>query len=426
MDSFNAKMDAYLDNYCRLYKFSGTLRITHKNEVIYERHMGFADIEHGIPISNDSVFTLYSMSKQLCAIGFMKLVDRRLVSLDDHPGKYVPEAERFHPELTYYHMLHHISGLPDFDDFPELKQKQSAVKPFSLRNMLRDMAEVCEKKAPGNDRYANINFAIPALTIENISGMPYAEYMKKEVFEPLGMTNARIDRNGLLIPNRVRGYDINGRDLEAVTIDYDYFLGSGDAAATVDDIYALSRGIIEKKLLSDAAWDAILTPVPGGAYGKGCTSTDWHGKRRITHNGGHLGFRTLHILLPEEDFDIILLSNSGYGNSRYTVSEAVYTAFYGADADTGQPVNMDAGYIRAQEQSGFDYEGFLPEIPERVPLIPDQEKKVLGDHGYFFMEKDGEDYCLVMRYHQKLYCRHVGGGRFVNTVIDEQYGVEIE
>ncbi len=426
MNNFTSKMDAYLDEYCRLYKFSGTLRVTHKDEIIYERHMGYADIEHGIPIGNDSVFTLYSMSKQLCAIGFMKLWDKGLVSLDDHPGKYVPEAAGFHSELTYYHMLHHISGLPDFDDFPELKQKHSAKKPFDLRGMLRDMAEVCEKKAPGEDRYANINFAIPALTIENITGMSYADYMKAEIFEPLGMVNARIDRNGLLVPNRVRGYDINGRDLESVVIDYNYFLGSGDAVATVDDVYRLSREMMYPSVLSAAAWDHIFTPVPGGAYGKGCTNTDWHGKKRITNNGGHFGFRTLHILLPEDDFDIILLSNSGYGNSRYNISEAVYTAFYGADTDAGHMTNMDAGYIRAQEQSGFDYDGFLPKMPERVALTPEQEEKVLGDHGYFFMEKDGEDYCLVMRYYQRLCCRHVGDGRFVNTEIDETYGVDIK
>lgn len=426
MNSFAEKMDAFLDEYCRLYKFYGTLQVTHKKEVIYKRHMGFADVEHNVPISDDSVFTIYSMSKPLCAIGFMKLWDRGLVSLEDHPSKYVPETAGFHPELTYYHMLHHISGLPDFDDFPELKFKHSSKKPFDLRAMVKDMADVCEIKAPGSERYANINFAIPALTIENVTGMSYAEYMKKEIFEPLGMKNTQIDHNGLLIPGRVRGYDIQGHDLESVKIDFDYFLGSGDAASTVEDIYTLSREIMDHKLLSDEAWDHILTPVPGGAYGKGCSITDWHGKKRITHNGGHLGFRTLHVLLPEDDFDIILLSNSGYGNSRYTVAEAVHTAFYGADSDAGQATNMDAGYIRAQEQSGFDYEGFLPHLPDRVPLTPEEEAKVLGDHGYFFMERDGEDYCLVMRYHQRLCCRHVGEGKFVSTEIDETYGIDIK
>ena len=242
----------------------------------------------------------------------------------------------------------------------------------------------------------------------------------------MGMKNSLIDRNGLLIPNRVNGYDINGHDLENVTIDFDYFMGSGEAASTVEDVYSMSREMMNPQVLSKEAWAHIFETVPGGAYGKGCTNTDWHGKRRITNNGGHLGFRTMHILLPEDDFDIILLSNSGYGNSRYTVSEAVYTAFYGADTSAGTMTNMDAGYIRAQEQSGFDYEGFLPSMPERVPLSPEEEEKVVGDHGYFFMEKDGEDYCLVMNYYRRLYCRHVGNGKFMNTDIDETYGVDIK
>jgi len=425
MSTFAEKMDKYLDEYCRLYKFSGTLRVTHKGEVIYSRHMGMADIEQNIPITDDSVFTIYSMSKPLCAIGFMKLWDRGLVSLDDHPGKYVPEAAGFHPDLTYYHMLHHISGLPDFDDFAELKFKHSSKKPFSLRAMIEDMAKTCEIKAPGNERYANINFAIPALTIENITGMSYAEYMKKEVFEPLGMKNTQIDHNGLLVQNRVRGYDINGHVLESVKIDNDYFLGSGDALSTVEDIYRLRDEIMSPTLLTPAAWEHILTPVPGGAYGKGCSVTEWHGKKRITHNGGHNGFRTLHVLLPEEDFDIILLSNSGYGNSRYSLSEAVHTAFYGADTDAGTMTDMDAGYIRAQEQSGFDYEGFLPSIPDRVPLTPEEEAKVLGDHGYFYMERDGEDYCLVLFYYKRCCCRHIGGGKFANTEIEEGYFIDL-
>ena len=427
MNTFASKMDAFLDEYCRLYKFSGTLRVTHKGETIYKRHMGFADVEHNIPIDDKSVFTIYSMSKPLCALGFMKLWDKGLVSLDDHPGKYIPEAAGLHPDLTYYHMLHHISSLPDFDDFPEMEFKYSRQKPFNLRGMVKEMAQTCEIKAPGQWRYANINFGIPALTIENVTGMPYGEFLKKEIFEPIGMYNTCIDHNGLLIPNKVRGYDIKGHDLESVNIDFDYFLGSGDAASTVEDIYALSREMMEHKVLSDAAWEHILTPNPGGDFGKGCTVTDWHGKTRVTHNGGHNGFRTLHVLLPEDDFDIILLSNSGYGNSRYTLAEAVYTAFYGADgADAGKMANMDAGFIRAQEQSGFDYEGFLPKIPDRVPLTPEQEAKVLGDHGYFFMEKDGDDYCLVMNYYRRLPCRHVGEGKFVSTVIDETYGVNIE
>ena len=77
----------------------------------------------------------------------------------------------------------------------------------------------------------------------------------------------------------------------------------------------------------------------------GCTVTMWHGKRRITHNGGHRGFRTLHVQLPEDDFDIIWMSNSGYGEARKFIAEAVHGLFYGEGGGLNENVEMDQGYI---------------------------------------------------------------------------------
>ena len=89
----------------------------------------------------------------------------------------------------------------------------------------------------------------------------------------------------------------------------------------------------------------LLTPSPLNQMGMGCTISNWHGKYRITHNGGHTGFRTLHIQLPEDDFDIIFLSNSGFGEARGDISEMVYQHFYGSTTETAQSIEMDKGYI---------------------------------------------------------------------------------
>ena len=79
--------------------------------------------------------------------------------------------------------------------------------------------------------------------------------------------------------------------------------------------------------------------------GLGCTITNWHGKKRITHNGGSQGFRSLHIHLPEEDFDIIYLSNSRWGDARTDYAEAIYEAYFGNDNNISDKVSMDSGYI---------------------------------------------------------------------------------
>ena len=79
--------------------------------------------------------------------------------------------------------------------------------------------------------------------------------------------------------------------------------------------------------------------------GMGCTVGVWHGKKRITHNGGHAGFRTLHIQPPEDDFDIIYLSNSAWADARNDFAEAVHDAYYGADNFPNEAVKMDARYF---------------------------------------------------------------------------------
>ena len=68
--------------------------------------------------------------------------------------------------------------------------------------------------------------------------------------------------------------------------------------------------------------------------------------KRITHNGGWEGFRTMHLQLPDVDFDVILLSNSAWGDARNDIAEAVYKAYFGDDTSAGDDVKMDVGYVK--------------------------------------------------------------------------------
>ena len=200
---------------------------------------------------------------------------------------------------------------------------------------------------PGAEgRYTNVNFVIPALMIENISGMPYAEYMKKEVFEPLGMEKATVDFEGNNIEKRVVGYDKNERG-ELIPLKKTYFsmFGAGDIVCTVDDVYRLNLAIKNKSLLKPETWERILTPSPINGMGYGCSVYDWYGKTRIQHNGGSAGFRTLHFMLPREDFDVIFLSNSGFGEYRHLISEAIHDACFGGSREKEKSIEMDKGYI---------------------------------------------------------------------------------
>ncbi len=342
------KLDSFIDDYYNRNKNSGILRITHKDKILYEKYIGFANIEKEQEFTNESIFSFYSLSKPFCTLGLLKLADKNLVDIDAHPSKYLPEVEGFDSRVTIRQLLHHISGLPDFMQTAKFEQKYKTGLSYELRDHLKELTNypmVFEPATKG--MYANINFIIPALIIENVSGTSYPEYMKREVFEPLGMKTAMVDNENLNLDNRVTGYELS-EDRKITPIDriLNWAYGAGDIIGRVDDVYCLNKAIKHKLLLKPETWEQVLTPSPLNSMGMGCTVSTWHNKKRITHNGGWDGFRTLHIQLPEDDFDIIFLSNSAWGNARNDIAEAVYEAFYGSDNAISEEVKMDVGYAK--------------------------------------------------------------------------------
>ena len=343
-----AKLEQELNSYCSENKIFGILRVTEKDEILLNMSFGYANIENKTEFTDSSMFTLYSLSKPFCTLGFLKLCDKGLADVDVHPSKYIPEAKNLDSQVTFRHALHHISGLPDFEQLAEFNKKYAPGFAHKTREHLKLISDYPQYFAPAQGAmYANINMILPALAIENITGRSYAEYMQKEVFEPLGMSSAVVGNETSVIHNRVQGYELlpDGTPTP-IAPSHDWLLGAGDIVATADDVYCLNRAIKERRLISASAWDMALTPAKQNSMGMGCTISNWHGKSRITHNGGHLGFRTLHVQLPESDFDIIFLSNSGYGEARRDISEMLHAAFFESANEQDLKIEMDKGYIK--------------------------------------------------------------------------------
>ena len=121
------RLDCFIDKYYSLHQNSGYLRITLKDEIIYERAIGFSDIENKVEFTKDSMFTLYSLSKPFCAIGILKLKDRGLIDIDNHPSIYLPEAKGFDARVTIRQLLHHVGGMPDFVQTARFEQSTPRV-----------------------------------------------------------------------------------------------------------------------------------------------------------------------------------------------------------------------------------------------------------------------------------------------------------
>ena len=340
------QLTAAIDEYCREHHTFGSLRITQNDEILYKHTMGYANLETKKAFDDESMFTLYSLSKPFCAMGLLRLMERGLVDLECHPSRYLPEAEGFDERVTLRQMLQHVSGLPDFYLCGEFDEPYPLHDPDEMRRQVKRLTSVPSLFAPGTQaQYANINYYLPALIIENVTDTPYEDYMRAEVFDPLEMPHAIVERRPIEIPNRVQGYALVDGLPVPTEKSFEWMLGAGDVVATVDDVYCLHHAVRDRLLLKDDTWDQVLTPSPLNAMGLGCTIKAWHNKLRITHNGGHTGFRTYHIHILQDDLDIILLSNSGYGQARNDLAEILYDFCYHDGSEAGEQNEMDKGYI---------------------------------------------------------------------------------
>ena len=346
--TFADKMDAFIAEFTKEHTLSGVIRVTLKDEIIYDRKVGMADYEKNIPFTDNSMFTIYSFSKPFCAIGLMKLYDKGLVKLDAHPGKYVPEAREFDERVKISQLLNHTSGLPDFEQDKKFSKEYTHGYAHELRDQLRIIASAPttypQRFVPGTDNfYSNINFIICALIIENITGQKYADYMKSEVFEPLGMKTAFVDDIDVQCENRVCGHEMIDGKIIPCKSTLHWLLGAGDIVASVDDLYCINKAIKNRTLLSDDAWTKVLTPSPINNMGLGCAVYEWHGKNIIRHNGAHKGFMSMHVQIPSDDLDFLFLTNYGFNCCRNDLADAVHNAFYGNES-VQKLGEMDKGY----------------------------------------------------------------------------------
>ena len=331
--------------YCEANKIMCMVRITRKDEILLDMSCGYADLDKKTPFSEKSIFTFYSLSKPFCAIGLMKLFEKGLVDLNAHPSKYVPECNGLDARVKVSHLLNHTSGLPDFEQEKEFKEQYAPGYSKNIRTHLALIKDFPQSFEPGTEnKYANINFIICALIIENISGQSYSEYMQNEVFKPFEMNDAIIDNENTDVSSHVKGYELKDGMLKEIFKSRNWLLGAGDIVGTINDVYCLNKAIKNNLMLKKETWDKILTPSPVNHMGYGCNITKLNGKKRITHNGGHTGFRTLHVQIPEDDFDIIILSNSGFGNARNDITDMIYNEFY--SLETADKIEMDKGYAK--------------------------------------------------------------------------------
>ena len=186
---------------------NGAWLYAEKGEIVSKGVVGWRDPAGTVPLTEDTVFQLASVSKNFAATAVMLAVRQGLLSLDDEITKYFPEIP--YPGVTVRHLLSHTGGVPDyFDDedwFIDRWKKEGRVPGNDeILNFLCE-TELKPYFAPGEGlQYSNTGYNLLALLVERRSGVPYEAFLQKNIFEPAGMKDTRcchIRRDGVPFEN---------------------------------------------------------------------------------------------------------------------------------------------------------------------------------------------------------------------------------
>lgn len=292
-----------------------TVIVTHDGKPIFRKAYGLANVEDKTPMQPDMVLRIGSITKQFTAVAIMLLADQGKLRLDDDITKHLPAYPKPKKKITIDHLLTHTSGIPSYTAFPDFLDNQA--KDYTVNEMIDRFKDKPLEFSPGTKmRYSNSGYYLLGAIIERHSGISYADFIAKNIFEPLGMKDTALEgseRSGKkLIPGYVGRDKIDRAKPLSATQPY----AAGSIVSTVDDLAIWDAAIAEGKLLKPESWKKLFTPIntPTGNASKiarGWFTTDVRGRDARWHSGGIDGFLSNGIRLPGEKLYVAILANTG-------------------------------------------------------------------------------------------------------------------
>ena len=317
-------------------------------QLVYKNSYGYTDVEKKIPATSSSLFRIASMSKSFTCMAILKLRDEGKLDLDDAAYLYIPELKDLKystadaPVITIRHLMTHGAGFPEDNPWGD---RQLADNDKDLMDFIG--RQISFSNPPGIAfEYSNLGFALQGRIITKVSGMQYQEYIKKNIFEPLGMKSATYEFGDVPADKLAHGYRWLNEQWNEETLLHDTKDGSwgamGAMISSIDEFAnymafhmnawppnnAKDDGPIKRSSVREMhhpwRWNAFVPDYkfPDGrtcaitsayCYGLGWVK-DCDGKTYISHSGGLPGFGSQWRLMPDYGIGVVAFANRTYAS----------------------------------------------------------------------------------------------------------------
>ena len=349
-------IDSFVTAYRTANKTPGmAVIVTNGTKAVYIS--GYGHDSAGNPITADTPFPIASLSKSFTALAIMQLVDKGSIELDGAVRTYLPEftmADERAKVITVRQLLNHTSGMSD-STFHE----KSLSQPNSLQEAVARLRTARLAGDPGpRYRYHNPNYQVAARLVEVVSGEPFATYMQRHIFAPLGMDRTKTVTR-LIQPAEVAQGHARFYGLPVALPEPFWFLdGSSGIVTTPRD---MAKWLTMQNNGGAAADGTPIVSTKGlelmhsgtkGVEGKGL---GWNietsaGKTKLFHSGWMFTYTAMQILLPDSGYGIAVMSNTGIGLAEPdsdVVTTGLIALIEGQSPVVGSPAGLIGGIVFA-------------------------------------------------------------------------------
>ncbi|MBT3285565.1 beta-lactamase family protein [Candidatus Bathyarchaeota archaeon] len=280
---------------------------------------GVTNIDHPIPVDDDTLFQIGSITKTFVGTMTMMLVDEGKLDLDTPVQTYLPEFkvpdEEASKKATIRHLFTHSAGWVG-DWFPSgIEQGPDSVEHY-VKTMIDDPQDMPLGESIS---YNNAGYNLAGRILEIVTGKVFSDLIKEMIFEPLGMTDTYTLPWNMMTKRFASGHTLSEKGIE---VSSPWFIGrssgpAGGIVSSVKDMVKYIKFHLGNDLLSKESLTALHTPQREYAPGHSIALTFWvdntRSARSMGHGGGTVGQISLLTIVPDHDYGMILVTNSATG-----------------------------------------------------------------------------------------------------------------
>ena len=290
------------------------------------------------------------------------LEEQGKLSLDDDIREYIPELPAFDDTVTIRHLLTHTSGYREYLNTLSLTGRNLSTEIDSdmIIRIVQNQDEL--QNVPGDEfNYNNTGFSLMSEVVHRVTSTPFPEWMRKNVFLPIGMDDTVIkNRSGMIIENRSSGYMISEEGLYEEVTDLSGAMGAGGIYTTMDDLAEWIRNLNSPEVGSEEMFNEISTSyiLNNGSetsYGLGLGIGEHRGLRVLQHGGADMAHRSMLVYFPEINAAVVTQSNdAGFrGDHAMTIADVFFEEHF----EDGDP-DEDGEESESVEDFVYDHEQF--------------------------------------------------------------------